>query len=100
MAEEVKKLRDVLPPEHKVQTMHVPQELVNREITIHGFQTLDGDYGTYALIQITCPIHGERCLLRTGAARIMEILEFLEEAGAFPVQAKVVSIGRRGWGLE
>ncbi len=94
MSKQIVDLNSILPPEFQEADAKKLDEYIDVDLVIHHTRQLQGMKGPYMRFSVSLPGTEERFFLATGASQPFEVLNYLKEEDAFPVQARFKRVGR------
>lgn len=94
MAQKVKSLAEVLPPELQEGVSKPLDEYMDTPLIVHTCREVQGKNGMYMRMVVSEAEDSEQFYLATGASQVVEILRYLKENKYFPVRLKFVQAGR------
>ncbi len=86
--ENILNLDDINKPSLKV------DDIANEPISLLGFEEKMGESGKYYLLEVFRAVTQETILVSSGGAKVMRALDILQRENAFPVNCKIIQVGR------
>lgn len=93
------RISDVAPSSNFSADIKKPEDVENKLITIHSVVWMRGNFGEFVHISASRLAGEEPFTISCGGETVMRQLEAVEQAGAFPVEARFIRHGRM-WKLE